>query len=137
MGLDVQLLRNSFQLVLERNAAPTARFYDILFERYPRAQPLFSASRRKQQEAMLAQALVAVVDHLEDGAWLEQTLGALGKKHVGYGVTREMYDWVGDALIATLSEVLGNDWTPEHTEQWGAAYGAIVSLMLRDATPAE
>jgi hypothetical protein len=29
-----------------------------------------------------------VLDHLEDAPWLTDTLGALGAKHVGYGVTR-------------------------------------------------
>ena len=70
---------------------------------------------------MLAQALVAVVDHLEDAAWLTSTLGGLGAKHVGYGVTAEMYDWVGDSLLRTLAEVAGGDWTPEHQGAWAEA----------------
>jgi hemoglobin-like flavoprotein len=131
MALDIQLLRDSFQLVLERHPAPTARFYEILFEQYPAARALFRRNSRKNQEAMLAQALVAVLDHLDDGAWLEGTLGALGEKHASYGVTREMYDWVGGALIATFAEIAGKDWTPAHTEAWGTAYGIIASIMLR------
>jgi len=129
MALDVNLLRNSFDLVLLRNPELTARFYEILFERYPQVRPMFRSERRKQQEAMLAQALLAVVEHLDDPAWLTSTLGALGSKHVGYGVTREMYDWVGDALLRTLAEAAGADWTPRHQEQWAAAYGVIVDLM--------
>jgi hemoglobin-like flavoprotein len=78
---------------------------------------------------MLTEALMAVVDHLEDPTWLEQQLGALGAKHVGYGVTAEMYDWVGDALLATLAEVAGTAWTPAVAQAWTDAYGAIVNLM--------
>jgi hemoglobin-like flavoprotein len=138
MALDVQLLRDSFQLVLERHPEPTARFYEILFEQYPAARALFGRNSRKNQEAMLAQALLAVLDHLEDGAWLERTLGALGEKHNGYGVTPEMYDWVGGALIATFAEIVGKEWTTLHTQAWGTAYGIIVSIMLRgDARAAE
>jgi hemoglobin-like flavoprotein len=79
---------------------------------------------------MLTGALVAVLDHLEDAPWLQDTLGSLGAKHVDYGVTREMYDWVGASLLAALAEVAGPAWSPELNAAWGEAYGVIVSLML-------
>jgi hemoglobin-like flavoprotein len=129
MALDVGMLRASFELVLERNPNLTARFYDVLFERYPQAQPLFGRNSRAVQEQMLAGALTAVMDHLDDAPWLVETLRALGTKHKDYGVTREMYDWVGDALLAVLAEAAGPDWTPALRGQWAEAYGAIVSMM--------
>ena len=131
MALDVPLLRQSFELVLERNPTVTTRFYEILFERYPATRPLFRRNAKQVQEAMLAKALVAVMGHLEDAPWLEQTLGALGARHVDYGVTPEMYGWVGDALLSTLTEVAGSDWTPALAANWGEAYGVIVSLMRK------
>jgi hemoglobin-like flavoprotein len=129
MALNVPLLRQSFQLVLDTNPNVTARFYEILFERYPASRRLFRPGSQRKQEEMLAGALVAVVEHLEDAPWLTSTLGGLGAKHVGYGVTAEMYDWVGDALLATLAEVAGDAWSPELHAAWAEAYGAIVSLM--------
>ena len=130
MALNVGLLRESFEVVATANPRFTTRFYEILFERHPQARPLFPANGMARQAEMLSAALVAVLDHLEDAPWLEETLGALGAKHVGYGVTREMYDWVGASLLATLAEVAGPAWTPELQAAWGEAYGAIVSLML-------
>lgn len=129
MALNVELLRSSFALVVEREPQVTARFYDVLFENYPQVKPLFSPNRRDQQERMLRDALVAVVDHLEDAPWLETQLKALGKKHVEYGVTPEMYGWVGASLLQTLADVAGNAWTPELAAAWTDAYGAIVGLM--------
>ena len=70
---------------------------------------------------------------MEDASWLEAQLGALGAKHVTYGVTDEMYGYVGDALSTALSQVAAADWTAEHTAQRSAAYGAITSLMLKGA----
>jgi hemoglobin-like flavoprotein len=129
MALDVALLRSSFELVLERNPELTKRFYDILFEKYPQAKPLFSRNARNKQEEMLAKALVAVIDHLEDAPWLKETLSALGTKHKEYGVTAEMYGWVGDALLTTLGEAAGKEWTPALKSNWTEAYGAIASMM--------
>lgn len=130
MALDVALLRSSFDVVATANPKFVTRFYEVLFERYPQTQPMFPAGNRERQAEMLTGALVAVLDHLEDAPWLQNTLGALGAKHVDYGVTREMYDWVGASLLATLAETAGPAWTPQLNAAWGEAYGAIVALML-------
>jgi hemoglobin-like flavoprotein len=129
MALNVELLRSSFALVVEREPQVTSRFYDVLFKNYPQVKPLFSPNGRDQQERMLRDALVAVVDHLEDAPWLETQLKALGQKHVGYGVTPEMYGWVGASLLETLESVAGEAWTPELAKAWADAYGAIAGLM--------
>ena len=133
MSLDVQALRDSFALVVDRCPTVTARFYEILFERYPQAKALFGRNSQKKQEEMLTRALVAVIDHLEDAPWLKETLVALGAKHVDYGVTDEMYGWVGESLLATLAEVAGEAWTSRVEKAWTEAFGAISGLMLAGA----
>jgi hemoglobin-like flavoprotein len=129
MPLNVDLLRTSFALVVEREPEVTRRFYDVLFEKYPQAQPLFGRRTRADQERMLRDMLVAIVEHVEDPSWLQQQLGALGSKHVEYGVRPEMYAWVGDSLLETLKEVAGEAWTPEIQDTWTTAYGAVAGLM--------
>lgn len=133
MGLNAEVLRGSLAVVVEREPQITKRFYEILFERYPQARPLFSRNAPERQQKMLQDAIVAVVDHVEDAAWLKQTLTALGKKHVDYGVTREMYGWVGASLLATLAEIAGSAWTKEVEVAWTEAYGAITGLMIAGA----
>jgi hemoglobin-like flavoprotein len=133
MGLDVEALRGSFELLVERNGAIVHRFYEVLFERHPALRPLFSRNRPEVQEKMLTGALVAVMDHLEDGAWLTSQLHAMGAKHVDYGVTDEMYGWVGESLLAALEEVAADDWTPRIEKAWKEALGAIAGLMLEGA----
>ena len=130
MALNVVLLRESFDVVATANPKFVTRFYEILFERYPQTQAMFPVANRPRQAEMLTGALVAVMDHLEDAPWLTETLGALGEKHVDYGVTREMYDWVGACLLAALAETAGDKWSSELNAAWTEAYGAIVSLMV-------
>lgn len=127
--LDVDLLRSSLELVVQREPELTARFYERLFADYPQAKPLFGRNTARAQQEMLRDALVAVMEHLEDAPWLEETLGALGRRHHGYGVTAEMYDWVGASLIATLAEISGDAWTDRHAANWANAYGIIAALM--------
>jgi hemoglobin-like flavoprotein len=133
MSLDVNALRTSFALVASRAPDLTRRFYDVLFARYPQVRPLFGRNPRPRQEEMLTKALVAVVEHLEDPTWLGHTLRAMGAKHVGYGVTEEMYGWVGESLLVALADALGDDWTPAIADAWTAAFGAIAGAMIEGA----
>jgi hemoglobin-like flavoprotein len=133
MALDVNRIRNNFALVVEREPQLTRRFYTNLFERHPRARVFFQRNTGRQQEKMFKDALMAVMEHLEDVSWLTRELGALGRKHVEYGVTDEMYDWVGDALMVTLREVSADAWSPELESAWTGAYAVIARLMKAGA----
>jgi hemoglobin-like flavoprotein len=129
MTLQIELLRTSFETVAARQPAITPRFYEILFARYPQSQALFGRNSTQAQQEMLQQSLVAVIEHLDDAPWLSSTLRALGAKHVDYGVTPDMFDWVGDALLATLAEILDEQWSDDVALAWQQAYGAIAGLM--------
>lgn len=133
MSLNAPVLRSSLELVASREPQITKRFYEILFTRYPQAKPLFSRNAPERQQKMLQDAIIAVVDHVEDAAWLKDTLTAMGAKHVEYGVTAEMYPWVGECLIATLAEIAAEHWTPPVQAAWTEAFGAISGLMLAGA----
>jgi len=136
MGLNAPVLRRTFEVVMDRQPTLMHRFYEILFERHPDAKALFGRRSQVAQEKMLTEALVAVLDHLEDAAWLTDTLKGLGAKHVAYGVTDEMYGWVGGSLLAALGEAAGPDWNDEAEQAWGEAYNAIAGLMKSGAVAA-
>ena len=137
MSLKPTLLRDSFNLVIDREPQTIARFYEVLFERYPEAQSLFGRNAPQKQQQMLQETLVAALERLEDSTWLTTNLAALGRKHADYGVSEEMYGWVGESLLATLAEVAGPDWTPELQGAWTEAYTAIRDLMLAGAREVE
>ncbi|WP_437969325.1 globin domain-containing protein [Sorangium sp. So ce260] len=126
---DAELLRDSFELVVQRDHEFTRLFYRVLFERYPQARPLFTRNSPGAQGTMFERALMAVLDHLEDDAWLSERLAWLGAQHVAYGVTPEMYGWFGEALVAALREVSAADWTEAHRDAWTRAYDVIVARM--------
>ena len=138
MALDVDGLRSSFGVVIARQPDLTHVFYEELFVRHPDARSLFSRNPMEVQERMLAETLVAALDHLEDAEWLRSNLAALGARHAEYGVTPVMYDWVAEALLATLARVAGDDWTVAYETAWSEALGAIEGLMLAGypSTPA-
>lgn len=133
-----RLLRESFEIALERDDDFPRLFYDVLFHRHPEVEVLFGERGRGKnspdaQRIMFGQTLIAIVDHVHDPTWLEATLIPMGKTHVTYGVTAPMYDYVGDALLTAFAEVCGGDWTRAHEAAWREAYAIIVQTMLRGA----
>lgn len=136
MALDAEALRASLEVVTAKEPLITKRFYEILFSRYPQVQPLFSRNAPERQQKMLQDAIVAVVEHVEDASWLTTNLRAMGAKHVEYGVKDEMYQWVADSLLSTLRELAGPAWTPRIETAWTEALGAVASLMIDGAKTA-
>ena len=49
----------------------------------------------------------------------------LGKRHVRYGVTKEMYEFMGEALIFTLDKMLGKAFTPDIKDAWEHIYAEL------------
>lgn len=129
-------IRKNLELVATRAPDLTARFYERLFERHPELRGMFGRRSAEAQQRMLLEAIVAVVDHLDDAAWLGETLGALGAKHVDYGVRDEMYPLVGSALVATLADVSGDEWDAETEAAWTAALGFVAETMIAGAESA-
>lgn len=131
--MNVEILRTSFDIVDKRDPNFVARFYTKLLTRYPQLRNLFGATASQKQHAMLYQALVAILDHLDDASWLEDALKKYGARHASYGVTDEMYDWFGECLLATLADIDDSIWTPQLAAAWSEAYVAVSGLMKTGA----
>lgn len=130
MGLNVQLLRSSFELIAPRADELAERFYQILFEDNPGVKPMFANTDMKNQQKMLIGALSAVMDLLDKPEELTKVLHDMGAKHAEYDVKEEQFPAVGAALLKTLEEIAGDAWSPELNTAWSDAYGAISSAMI-------
>src|SRR4051794_30207335 len=137
MNLDVDTLQTTFDLVTPRGDELMDVFYARLLAAAPAVRPLFAATDVRRQEAMLLGALVLVRNSLRDMDALVATLRELGARHVAYGARPEHYIVVGEALIASLAEIVGDAWRPEHELAWGAAFAVIAEAMLSGAREAE
>lgn len=129
---DIALLEASFAAVAPLGTRVTARFYERLFAAHPEARPMFPSDLSEQQKKLL-DALALVVATARDPKRLEKAVAALGASHVRYGAKPEHYDWVAEALLATLAELAGPAWTPAIAGAWARAYGWIAERMIRAA----
>jgi nitric oxide dioxygenase len=128
----IKLVQQSFAQVgpiLE----PAARvFYDRLFAIAPAVKPLFPPDLTEQRAKLMATLTFVVngLDHLDS---ILPAASDLAKRHVGYGVRADHYEIVGEALIWTLQQGLGPQWSSEIAAAWSATYAALAKFMVGEA----
>ncbi len=98
----------------------------------PGVRPLFKNDLRQQGRKLIVM-LGFIVNGLNSLEVIIPAARSLAIRHVGDGVRREHYKPVGQALIWTLRNVLGEDFTPAMKEAWIATYMAIVREMIAAA----
>lgn len=124
----VELVGQSFKLLQEAGDSAIGRFYERLFDTAPELRKLFSTDVDRQARKFL-QSLKLIVSSLSSLERAAPVLNSLGQRHQGYGVKPEDYEVVGDVLIATLQETLGENFTGETRDAWIAAFSLISTAM--------
>ncbi len=61
---------------------------------------------------------------------------ALGRRHKNYGVTETNYGTVGEALLWTLEQGLGEGFTPDVREAWTVVFVLVSDTMKAAARAA-
>lgn len=105
-------------------------FYKSLFRRAPELRELFREDLEGQGMKFMTTLAVIVSRLNDDASSAEQYLG-LGKLHATLGVEPAHFAPMGDALMDTLREGLGDDFTPELEAAWSKAYDHVSSTMIR------
>ena len=82
-----------------------------------------------KQQIALAMAVLAYAENIANPAVLLPVIDRIGHKHVSSDIRPEQYQIVGNHLIASIQEVLGDAATPEIVDAWTAAYQQLAKLM--------
>lgn len=129
-GLNVAVLRSSFEALAPKGAELVKRFYEELFRKYPDVKPMFEETSIEDQEKKLLGALQLVINNLSDPNTLKAALQNLGAKHQAYGAVAEHYDAVAGVLLSVMKEMAGDLWTAETSSAWMAALTDVKEIML-------
>lgn len=125
---EIRLVQSSFQKILPVSETAADLFYRRLFELDPSLRALFKGDM-KDQGHKLMQMIAAAVQGLDKPDTLIPVVQSLGKRHAGYGVQARHYDTVGAALLWTLEQGLGKDFTPEIKAAWTETYKLLAGTM--------
>jgi hemoglobin-like flavoprotein len=128
----VRLVRASFARVATQGDQAAALFCARLFALDPDLRALFKGDLAAQRAKLLS-ALAMVVGALDRLDEMLPAVRALGRRHARYGARSEHYATVGSALIWTLEQRLGDDFTLAARRAWTTAYGLLAWTMITAA----
>jgi hemoglobin-like flavoprotein len=126
----ITLMEESFAKFSSDGKRFADHFYGELFTRYPGVKPLFAHTTMSRQQQHLFSSLVMVIENLRRPDAVAESLNALGKRHVGYGVSPTHYYAVTSTLLDTIKEMLGDDWTDSVQEAWTDGLEAVSRTMM-------
>ena len=127
-----RLVRESFAKVAPIAPAAAAMFYDRLFVLDPSLRPLFKGDMDEQGRKLMTMIGTAVANlHRLDA--VVRTVRDLGRRHAGYGVQPSHYNTVASALLWTLEQGLGDDFTPATRQAWIECYTVLAGTMQEAA----
>lgn len=134
-------IRDSWRLVVPIKETAADLFYRRLFELKPEYRALFSGDMASQKRKLITM-LAFIVKSLDwpESAWRDDVAEtddlflvvlAMGRRHGAlYRVPAESYRTVGEALIWTLDQGLGEAFRPETRKAWLHVYQLVSQTML-------
>jgi len=127
--VDIGRLEESWRLVAGHGDQVPLRFYGRLFVAHPEVREMFPLSMATQRDRFVA-ALGHSVSQVGDLEALTPFLRQLAGDHRKFGVQPEHFGAVGEALLATLADFLGEGWTEQLAGDWTTAYQLVASVMI-------
>jgi nitric oxide dioxygenase len=111
----------------------TRHFYKRMFNANPEVRAFFNPAHQHAgtQQRALAAAICAYATHIENPSALGAAVELIAQKHASLDVKPEHYPIVGEHLLASIREVLGDAATDEVTDAWAQAYGVLADILIR------
>ena len=132
----IKRLESSCKLLAPRGEELVDQFYARLFAENPSVRPMFPESLADQKKKLLA-ALALVMENIRTPEKIAEPLKKMGGWEVKYGTKFEHYPIARDVLIYVMSEMAGNQWTDQLTEDWTNALNLVASIMADRQTDSQ
>ncbi|GLU30689.1 NO-inducible flavohemoprotein [Trinickia caryophylli] len=116
----------------EHGAVITKHFYRRMFANRPELRNLFNQTHQTSgsQADVLAHAVYAYAANIDNLGALGAAVGRIANKHASLNIRPEHYPIVGENLLASVVEVLGDAVDEATLEAWRAAYAQLAQIMI-------
>ena len=127
----IKLIKDSWEKVSPIADQAADLFYGHLFEIAPTARSMFPTEMAEQKKKLMTTLgfVVASLNNIEE---VVPQIQDLGRRHIGYGTKAEHFPVVGEALLWTLEQGLGESWNQELADAWTQAY-TLIAQTMKDA----
>lgn len=128
----VTIIKQTVPVLQEHGETLTRRFYENMFSNNPEVKRFFNPAHQHSgtQQRALAGAICAYAANIDNPAALAGAVDLIANKHVSLGIQPEHYPIVGNNLILTIKEILGEAANDDVIDAWTAAYGQLVDIFV-------
>ena len=119
-------------VLAELGTTITTHFYKRMFAHHPELKNLFNQAHQQSggQPEALARAVYAYAANIDNLGALGGAVTHIAHKHASLNIRAEHYPIVGENLLASISEVLGDAIDQPTLDAWAAAYGQLAGILI-------
>ena len=128
----VAIVKSTAPVLAENGEVLTRHFYKRMFSHNPEVAPYFNQANQTggNQQRALAGAIVAYAANIDNLEVLGGAVELIAQKHASLMIKPEHYPIVGENLLASIREVLGEAATDDIINAWAAAYGFLAGILI-------
>lgn len=128
----IAIVKATAPILEEHGETLTRHFYTRMFSHNPEVAPYFNSANQTagRQQKALAAAIAAYAANIDNLEVLGGAVELIAQKHASLMIKPEHYPIVGQNLLASIREVLGDAATDEIIDAWAEAYGFLADIMI-------
>jgi nitric oxide dioxygenase len=128
----IQIVKSTAPVLQEHGETLTKHFYKRMFKHNPEVAPFFNPAHQTagNQQRALAGAIAAYAANIDNLEVLGGAVELIAQKHASLLIKPEHYPIVGENLLASIREVLGEAATDDVINAWAEAYGFLADILI-------
>ena len=126
------IVKSTAPILQQHGETLTRHFYQRMFSHNPEVGPFFNPANQAEgtQQRALAGAICAYAANIDNLEVLGGAVELIANKHASLMVKPEHYPIVGENLLASIKEVLGDGATDQVIDAWAEAYGFLTDILV-------
>lgn len=128
----IAIVKSTAPILEEHGETLTRHFYKRMFSHNPEVAPFFNPAHQQSgsQQRALAGAICAYAANIDNLEVLGNAVELIAQKHASLMIKPEHYPIVGENLLASIREVLGDGATDDIINAWAEAYGFLADILI-------
>ncbi|NNM58660.1 MAG: hypothetical protein HKM04_02480 [Legionellales bacterium] len=129
----IDIIKSTAPILKIHGETLTRHFYNRMFLHNPEVIPFFNPSHLESgvQQKALASAICAYAANIDNLTALAGALELIAQKHASLKIKPEHYPIVGEHLIASIREVLGEAASDNVLSAWTDAYNFLAAILIK------
>ena len=128
----ITIVKSTAPVLEQHGETLTKHFYKRMFSHNPEVAPLFNPANQfaGSQQRALAAAICAYAANIDNLEVLGGAVELIAQKHASLRIMPQHYPIVGENLLASIREVLGEAATDDIINAWAEAYGFLADILI-------